>query len=80
MDDIYQIEDIPLTKGNSQPNKITRTLTQLEVDQSFLIPEPLDKKTIACIRSSAWNFGKNNNRKFAVRRFEGIGLRVGRLA
>lgn len=80
MDDIYQIEDIPLSKENARSTKITRTLAQLEVDQSFLVPEPLDKKTIDSIRASAWAFGKNRGRKFTVRRFEGIGVRVGRLA
>ena len=54
MDDIYQIEDIPLNKANARSTKTTRTLARLEVGQSFLVPEPLTINEIKKIRSNVY--------------------------
>lgn len=80
MDDIYQIEDIPLTKGSERSTKLSKTLAVLEVGKSFLVPEPLTADDIKKIRANAYQWGQRNNVKISTRRFKGIGLRVGRLA
>ena len=80
MDDIYQIEDIPLTKRSKRSTKLSKTLSVLEVGQSFLIPEPLTADDIKKIRANAYQWGQRNNVRISTRRFKGIGLRIGRLA
>lgn len=80
MDDIYQIEDIPLTKRSEPSTKLSKTLSVLEVGQSFLVPEPLTEDDIKKIRANAYQWGQRKSRKISTRRFKGIGLRVGRLA
>jgi len=80
MDDIYQIDDIPLNKANARSTKTTRTLAQLEVGQSFLVPEPLTIHEIKKIRSNVYQWGLKNSVKIQTRRYKGIGLRIGRLA
>ena len=65
MDDIYQIEDIPLTKNRQRSTKLSKTLAMLEVGQSFLVPEPLtadDLKKIAgerCDETNGLQDGRN---------------------
>ena len=80
MDDIYPIEDIPLTKGSERSTKLSKTLAVLEVGKSFLVPEPLTADDIKKIRANAYQWGQRNNVKISTRRYKGIGLRVGRLA
>ena len=43
MDDIYQIEDIPLTKGSERSTKLSKTLAVLEVGKSFFGPRAADR-------------------------------------
>ena len=80
MDDIYQIEDIPLTKNRERSTKLSKTLAMLEVGQSFLVPEPLTINEIKKIRSNVYQWGLKKGIKIQTRRYKGIGLRVGRLA
>ena len=80
MDDIYQIQAIPLTKKGEPSTKLSRTLSVLEVGQSFLIPEPLTADDVKKTRANAYQWGQRKGRKISTRRFKGIGLRVGRSA
>lgn len=80
MDDIYHIEDIPLTKNRERSTKLSKTLAMLEVGQSFLVPEPLTEEDLKKIRSNAYQWGQRKRVKISTRHFEGIGLRIGRLA
>ena len=80
MDDIYQIEDIPLSKNKERSTKLSKTLAMLEVGQSFLVPEPLTADDINKIRANAYQWGQRNKVKISTRRLKGIGLRVGRQA
>ena len=80
MDDIYQIDDIPLTKRSEPSTKLSKTLSVLEVGQSFLVPEPLTADDVKKARANAYQWGQRKGRKISTRRFKGIGLRIGRLA
>ena len=73
MDDIYQIEDIPLTKNRERSTKLSKTLAMLEVGQSFLVPEPLTADDLKKIRSNAYQWGQRKGVKISTRHFEGIG-------
>lgn len=80
MDDIYQIEDIPLTENRQRSTKLSNTLAMLEVGQSFLVPEPLTADDIKKIRANAYQWGQRKRIKISTRYFKGVGLRIGRLA
>jgi hypothetical protein len=62
MDDIYQIEDIPLTKRSKRSTKLSKTLSVLEVGQSFLIPEPLTADDVKKTRANAYQWGQRKGR------------------
>ena len=67
MDDIYQIEDIPLTKNRERSTKLSKTLAMLEVGQSFLVPEPLTADDLKKIRSNAYQWGQRKGVKISTR-------------
>ena len=79
MDDIYQIDDISMTKKNEPSTKLSKTLTLLEVGQSFLVPEPLTGDEIKKVRANAYQWGQRKGCKISTRRFKGIGVRIGRV-
>jgi len=73
----YKIENKPVPHNNRRSGKYKYRFHEMEVGQSFFIPEP-SFQLVARVRAAASAYGRIHNVRFAIVR-DGNGYRCGRI-